>query len=75
MIPRPKDWLAALGALLLAALGVYAAGRRDGRQKAARREDEAYRETRERIDEVHLGDDPALARRFLHERGKSGSDM
>ncbi len=75
MISRLKGWLAALGALLLAALGIYAAGRRDGRQRAAQREDEAYRETRERIDEVHLGDDPALARRFLHERGQSGSDL
>jgi hypothetical protein len=72
---RLKGWLAALGALLLAALGVYAAGRRDGHQKADRREDEAYRETRERIDEVHLGDDPALARRFLHERSKSDGNL
>jgi hypothetical protein len=72
---RLKGWLAALGALLLGALGVYAAGRMDGRQRADRREDEAYRETRERIDEVDLGNDPDAARRWLHERGQSGSDL
>lgn len=75
MISRLKGWLAALAGVLLAALGVYAAGRRDGRQRAAQREDEAYRETRERIDEVHLGNDPDAARRWLHERGQSGGDL
>ena len=75
MIARLKGWLAALGALLLALLGVYAAGRRDARQRAAQEADEAYRETRERIDEVDLGNDPDLARRWLHERGQSDSDL
>lgn len=36
-------------------------------------QERAYRKTRERIDdaEVH-GDDPAAARRWLHERGSRG---
>jgi hypothetical protein len=75
MIARLKGWLAALGALLLALLGVYAAGRRDARQRAAQEADEAYRETRRRIDEVHVGDDPDLARRFLSERGQRDGDL
>jgi len=72
---RLKGWLAALAGVLLALLGVYATGRRDARQQAAQKADEAYRKTRERIDEVHVGDDPYLARRFLSERGERDSDL
>lgn len=42
--------------------------------KAERDEMSSYRETRKVIDHAtdqHLGDDPAAARRFLHERGQS----
>jgi hypothetical protein len=75
MIARIKGGLAALAGVLLALMGVYAAGRRDARQRAAQEADEAYRKTRERIDEVDLGSDPDLARRWLHKRGQSGRDL
>ena len=55
MIARIKGWLAALAGVLLALLGVYAAGRRDARQRAAQEADQAYRKTRERIDDQDLG--------------------
>jgi len=73
---RFKSWLAALAGVLLALLGVYAAGRRDARQRAAQEADEAYRETRRRIDEVV--DDPVLpddAREWLRQRGERGGDL
>lgn len=75
LMTRLRDWLTALGALLLAALGVYAAGRRDGQRKADRREDKAYRRTRERVDEVDVGDDPAVLRDWLRQRGERDSDL
>jgi sulfite exporter TauE/SafE len=76
MIARLQGWLAALAGVLLALLGVYAAGRRDARQRAAQEADKAYRETRERIDEVV--DDPVLpddAREWLRRRGERNSDL
>jgi len=72
---RFKGWLAALAGVLLALLGVYAAGRRDARQRAAQEADEAYRETRRRIDEVDVGDDPAVLRDWLRQRGERDSDL
>ena len=76
MIARLHGWLAALAGVLLALLGVYAAGRRDARQRAAQKADEAYRETRRRIDEVV--DDPVLpddAREWLRQRGERDRDL
>jgi sulfite exporter TauE/SafE len=73
---RFKVWLAALAGVLLVFLGVYAVGRRDARQRAAQKADEAYRETRRRIDEVV--DDPVLpddAREWLRRRGERNSDL
>lgn len=73
---RLKGWLAALSGVFLALLGVYAAGRRDARQRAAQEADEAYRETRRRIDEVV--DDPVLpddAREWLRHRGERDRNL
>lgn len=64
-------WLAALvGPLLrlLTALGPYAKGRVDARQKAALEAAEAYAETRRRMDDVPVVDDPAALRRWLRTR-------
>ena len=60
---RIKIWLAAAGSVILAVLLAFWQGK-------TRQKDEGYAETRKRIDEADLGDDPAAARRFLHERGK-----
>lgn len=60
---RIKLWLAAAGAFIAAVLLAFWRGKRDAK-------DEAYAETRKRMDEVDIGDDPDAARRWLHERGK-----
>lgn len=57
MISRIKLWLAAAGAAVLAFVGIYLAGRRDGGQaaeaKQVRRRVEAMREAQEVEDEVN----------------------
>ena len=63
MMLRLKLALAAAGSVILAVLLAFWQGK-------ARQKDEGYAETRKRIDEVDLGDDPDAARRWLHERGK-----
>lgn len=60
---RIKIWLAAASSVILAVLLAFWRGK-------ARQKDEGYAETRKRMDEADLGDDPDMARRFLHERGK-----
>ena len=63
MMLRLKLALAAAGSVILAVLLAFWQGK-------ARQKDEGYAETRKRMDEVDLGDDPDAARRWLHERGK-----
>lgn len=70
MIGKLQGWLAAAGAAVLAVLGIFLAGKREGRQRAAEKAAEADAKTRERIDEVHVGDDPHAAARWLRERGQ-----
>lgn len=57
MISRIKLWLAAAGAAVLAFMGVYLVGRRDGGQaaetKQTRRRVEAMREAQEVEDEIN----------------------
>ena len=63
MMLRLKLWLAAVGAFIVALFAAYW----NGKSKA---KDEGYADTRKRMDEVDLGNDPDAARRFLHERGE-----
>jgi len=51
---------------------IWVAGRRDERQEASLRAATAYADTRKVIDHATdtLGDDPAVLREWLHERGK-----
>jgi len=51
---------------------IWVAGRRDERQEASLRAATAYADTRKVIDHAtdNLGDDPAVLREWLHERGK-----
>ena len=63
-------------AAILGALGIYAKGRADANGKAAMKDAKEYRETRKRVDEAEtVGNDPDAARRWLHERGKSGGGL
>lgn len=68
-IRRALAWLVA-GAL--AVLTIFAAGKRNARQQADLAAAEAYAKTRKAIDNeaAHLGDDPAVLRDRLRERGK-----
>ena len=63
-------------ALLLTLLGIYAKGRADSTAQAKAADAAAYVDTRRRMDDADiLGDDPAAARRWLHERRQSGGDL
>ena len=68
-IKRATVWVAGAAALLFAA---WMAGRRDQRQQSAVNEAKSYIKTRKEIDDVedHIGDDPAVLRNWLRERGK-----
>jgi hypothetical protein len=62
--------LAGIGAVVIALLSIWFGGRKSGKDAAKAEELNEYIETRKRMDEADLGDDPDMARRFLHERGK-----
>ena len=68
-IRRAVAWLVAGS---IAVLAIFAAGKRNARQQAALDASEAYAKTRKAIDNeaAHLGDDPAVMRDWLRERGK-----
>ena len=68
-IRRAIAWLVAVS---IAVLAIFAAGKRNARQQAALDASEAYAKTRRAIDNeaAHLGDDPAVMRDWLRERGK-----
>ena len=70
---RIKLWLAALGAFVVALLGVYWRGRSDADDAAAERELNEYVETRKRMDAVDIGDADA-SREWLHNR-QSNRDL
>lgn len=74
MIGTIIEWVAgplgvAAGAVL-AILAAWAKGKRDGRQKAARDAERAYRETRERMDAVERSGDAVRDAEWLRERGQ-----
>jgi hypothetical protein len=63
-------------AAILALLGIYLAGRQGASQRAKSEALRDYAETRKKADEADIvGDDPDLARRWLHERSKRGRDL
>lgn len=70
-------WLAGLVAIALAVLGVYARGKRAARQETALEAAERMAKTRRRMDdaETATGDDPAVLRDWLRERGQREGDL
>lgn len=64
------EWLVMAAVGLGALASVWFSGRRSGAKDAEARADAAYRKAREKMDEVAVGDDPAVARDWLRERGK-----
>jgi hypothetical protein len=67
---RIKLYLAAAGAFVVALFAAYLRGRSDKGEAVERERLEDYVETRKRMDEVDTGDDPAVLRDWLRERGK-----
>lgn len=70
MLDRIKLWLAAAGAFVLALGAAYWRGRSAADAAAERERLDDYVETRKRMDEVDTGDDPAVLRDWLRDRGK-----
>ena len=68
------EWLfGPLGAVLagvVAFVGAWLAGRRSGAHRAERDAERAYRKTRERMDDVQMGDDPDALREWLRLRDR-----
>jgi len=67
---RIKLYFAAAGAFVVALFAAYLRGRSDKGEAVERERLEDYVETRKRMDEVDTGDDPAVLRDWLRERGK-----
>ena len=59
-----------IGAVIMAVVAALFFGRRQGQKAERAKIDNAYRKTREKMDEVVVGDDPDAARRGLRERGQ-----
>ena len=59
-----------IGAVIMAVVVALFFGRRQGQKAERAKIDKAYRKTREKMDEVVVGDDPDAARRWLRERGQ-----
>lgn len=55
---------------LMALLGVYWRGRHNGKVAAHRDTLERYQQTRERMDDVKVGNDPAVLCEWMRERGQ-----
>lgn len=67
---RIKIYLAAAGAFVVALFAAYFRGRSDKGEAEERERLKDYVDTRKRMDEVDTGDDPAVLRDWLRERGK-----
>ena len=69
-LPNVWGYVAAAGAALLGALGLYFKGRSDAKAKADLRDLKGFKETTERIQDADaaMGDDPAVLRDSLRQR-------
>jgi hypothetical protein len=67
---RLKMWAMGLGLVVAALAASWFGGRKSAQADAKQEELEGYVETRKRMDEVDAGDDPAVLREWLRERGK-----
>lgn len=70
LLPNVWGYLAAAGAAVLGALGIYFKGRSDANAKRDAGDAKAYRKTTERIQDADaaMGDDPAALREWLRKR-------
>jgi len=74
----PLEWAVVFGGFVAAVAAIWFGGRKSARADINAKAAKDYVDTRRRIDdamdEIH-GDDPAAARRFLHERGQRPGDL
>ena len=70
MFLRLKLWAMSAGLVVVAFAATWFGGRKSAQTDAKAEELESYVETRKRMDEVDAGDDPAVLREWLRERGK-----
>lgn len=61
-----------IGVALASIIGAFFYGKRKGKHDEQRKQDQAYIDTRKRMDEVSVPDDDGVLRDWLRERGKSG---
>lgn len=67
---RLKLWAIGIGLFIAALAASWLDGRKAAKTGAKIRELEDYVDTRKRMDKVDTGDDPAVLRDWLRERGK-----
>lgn len=75
MIARLKAWAALAGLVVAALVASWFGGRNSAKTDIKAKELEDYVDTRKKMDDVVVGDDPAAARRWLRERGQRPGDM
>jgi hypothetical protein len=75
ILARLKMWAIGIGLVLSALAASYFGGRKAANADNKRQELENYVDTRKRMDEVDVGDDPAVLRSWLRERGKPGGGV
>jgi hypothetical protein len=70
LLPNMWGYIAAAGAALLGALGLYFKGRSDAKAKADLRDLKGFKKTTERMQDadVAMGDDPSALREWLRQR-------
>lgn len=70
LLPNVWGYIAAAGAALLGALGLYFKGRSDAKAKADLRDLKGFKETTERMHDAEsaMGDDPAVLRDSMRQR-------
>ncbi len=72
MIARIVTWL---GLAITALAAMWLGGKKSAQADAKVQEADGYAETRTRMDEVVVGDDPAVLRAWLRERGQRDSKL
>jgi hypothetical protein len=70
-----KRIAAGFGFVVTLLMASWLGGRNAGKTAAKAKELQGYVDTRKRMDEVDTGDDPAVLRDWLRERGKSKRDL
>lgn len=70
IVPNLWGYIAAAGAAILGALGLYFKGRSDAKRKADLKDLQGFKKTTERMQdaEAAMGDDPAVLRDSLRNR-------